>query len=286
MYNKDEQVVRELNNTVTWYIPMGLRDWFVRRGVYNVIELDWWQEIHHKERQDIVIAAVPCMVSFIVVSCLQLNILYVLVRLQWSYNLLFVVSPAHTALERPLRSLRHQPLALVLLCRQVATAQLLALSLLGDTGYSQDLFKAIGEKYLPITVAALPVGGYEPQWYMRHMHMSPDDALAAHFALSQPRLTIGVRWGTFMLSNELYLDPPRRLVAAAEKLGVANEVQCIGLGKTVEIPEGEELEEDLDEEEMRARGAQGRRDTYEIERIVIELNAEGEALGWSTTESA
>ncbi|RUP06138.1 beta-lactamase superfamily domain-containing protein [Jimgerdemannia flammicorona] len=57
----DEQVVRELNNTVTWYIPMGLRDWFVRRGVYNVIELDWWQEIHHKERQDIVIAAVPCM---------------------------------------------------------------------------------------------------------------------------------------------------------------------------------------------------------------------------------
>jgi N-acyl-phosphatidylethanolamine-hydrolysing phospholipase D len=32
----DEKVVRELNNTVTWYIPLGLRDWFVRRGVVNV----------------------------------------------------------------------------------------------------------------------------------------------------------------------------------------------------------------------------------------------------------
>lgn len=47
---------------MTWYIPLGLREWFLKRGVDNVIELDWWQEIHHKDRPDILIACVPTMV--------------------------------------------------------------------------------------------------------------------------------------------------------------------------------------------------------------------------------
>lgn len=53
----------QFGNDVTWYIPLGLREWFVKRGVENVIELDWWQEIHHKGRPDILIACVPSMVS-------------------------------------------------------------------------------------------------------------------------------------------------------------------------------------------------------------------------------
>lgn len=53
----------QLGNDVTWYIPLGLREWFVERGIENVIELDWWQEIHHKGRPDILIACVPSMVS-------------------------------------------------------------------------------------------------------------------------------------------------------------------------------------------------------------------------------
>lgn len=60
----DENVVKGLGNKVTWYIPLGLREWFVKRGVDNVIELDWWQEIHHKDRPDILIACVPAMVSW------------------------------------------------------------------------------------------------------------------------------------------------------------------------------------------------------------------------------
>lgn len=59
----DERVVIQLGNDVTWYIPLGLREWFVERGIENVIELDWWQEIHHKGRPDILIACVPSMVT-------------------------------------------------------------------------------------------------------------------------------------------------------------------------------------------------------------------------------
>ncbi|KAI7900696.1 beta-lactamase superfamily domain-containing protein [Cokeromyces recurvatus] len=57
----DENVVLKLGNDVTWYVPLGLRKWFVNRGIENVIELDWWQEIQYKDRSDILIACVPAM---------------------------------------------------------------------------------------------------------------------------------------------------------------------------------------------------------------------------------
>ncbi|RUS22194.1 beta-lactamase superfamily domain-containing protein [Endogone sp. FLAS-F59071] len=238
----DEQVVHQLNNKVTWYIPMGLRDWFVRRGVYNVIELDWWQEIHHKERPDIVIAAVPCMHS--------------------------------SGRAAPYDSNRS------LWCGFVVKSQQHSFFHCGTGGYSPDLYKAIGEKYMPITVAALPIGGYEPQWYMRHVHMSPDDALAAHFALGRPRLTVGVHWGTFMLSLERYTDPPRRFTAAAEKLSVRDEVQCVGLGMTIIVPEGRvgrevELELEAGEDEYEAGGAS---EPFETETIELEMDGEEEGF--------
>lgn len=64
----------QLGNDVTWYIPLGLREWFVERGIENVIELDWWQEIHHKGRPDILIACVPSMVRSRMMASLRLII--------------------------------------------------------------------------------------------------------------------------------------------------------------------------------------------------------------------
>lgn len=58
----DESAVKKLGNSVVWYIPLGLKNWFVKRGVTNVIELDWWQEVYHKNTE-IMIACVPAMVK-------------------------------------------------------------------------------------------------------------------------------------------------------------------------------------------------------------------------------
>lgn len=66
----DEDTVNRLGNKVTWYIPLGLREWFIKRGIDNVIELDWWQEIHHKDRPDILVACVPSMVNILIVTCI------------------------------------------------------------------------------------------------------------------------------------------------------------------------------------------------------------------------
>lgn len=65
LFYADESAVHKLGNSVVWYIPLGLKNWFLKRGVSNVIELDWWQEVVHQSRPDIMIACVPAMVNII-----------------------------------------------------------------------------------------------------------------------------------------------------------------------------------------------------------------------------
>jgi N-acyl-phosphatidylethanolamine-hydrolysing phospholipase D len=77
----------------------------------------------------------------------------------------------------------------------------------GDTGYCPELFKAIGTLYAPFKLAAIPIGSFMPTYLMQHLHMGPEDAIKAHIDLGCPRLSIGIHWGTFMMSDEHYLAP-------------------------------------------------------------------------------
>lgn len=81
----------------------------------------------------------------------------------------------------------------------------------GDTGYSDELFSVIGKLYAPFSLAAFPIGSYEPRKLMKHVHMGPREAVKAHNDLCRPTLSVGIHWGTFMMSDEHYLDPPKKL---------------------------------------------------------------------------
>lgn len=49
----------------------------------------------------------------------------------------------------------------------------------GDSGYCS-VFKEIGEKYGPFDLAAIPVGAYEPRWFMKPQHVNPAEAVQMH----------------------------------------------------------------------------------------------------------
>lgn len=70
----------------------------------------------------------------------------------------------------------------------------------GDTGYSGH-FRDIKSRLGAPDLALLPIGAYEPRWFMKHHHMNPKEAVKAHIDLGATR-TIGMHFGTFQLTDE------------------------------------------------------------------------------------
>lgn len=80
----------------------------------------------------------------------------------------------------------------------------------GDTGYSAELFRQIGDKYGPFTMAAIPIGAYQPNWFMKYDHVHPGEAVEIHKDIRSGK-SLGIHWGTFKLTTENYLEPPSLL---------------------------------------------------------------------------
>ena len=91
----------------------------------------------------------------------------------------------------------------------------------GDFGYSQDLAD-IGRRFGRIDLAALPIGAYEPRWFMKVMHVNPEESVRAYKDLNA-RYAVAMHWGTFKLTDELLDEPPRKLAEALAREGIAPE---------------------------------------------------------------
>jgi L-ascorbate metabolism protein UlaG (beta-lactamase superfamily) len=91
----------------------------------------------------------------------------------------------------------------------------------GDSGYSPH-FKEVAKRYPTIDVALLPIGAYEPRWFMRPMHMNPAEAVRAHLDLAA-RVSIGMHFGTFALTDEGIDDPTLALDDERKRHGVSDE---------------------------------------------------------------
>ncbi|MGM0558663.1 MAG: MBL fold metallo-hydrolase [Myxococcota bacterium] len=79
----------------------------------------------------------------------------------------------------------------------------------GDTGFG-DHFAEIREQFGPVELAILPIGAYQPRWFMSPVHIDPAEAVRAHELLGARR-SFGIHWGTFPMADDGVLDPVRDL---------------------------------------------------------------------------
>jgi L-ascorbate metabolism protein UlaG (beta-lactamase superfamily) len=88
----------------------------------------------------------------------------------------------------------------------------------GDTGYSP-LFAEIGRRFGGFDLAAIPVGGYQPRWFMKGQHVDPAEAVQVFLDVGA-REAVGVHWGTFELTDEPLDAPIGELPRALDAAGV------------------------------------------------------------------
>ena len=180
-------------------VPLGLQKWFHQRGLRRVVELDWWQS---HTLAGVEIFLVPAQHW----SARGLND-----RMKTLWGGFAVFAPD---------------------CQ---------LFFAGDTGYSRD-FTRIRERFADrqadggFDVALLPIGAYEPRWFMKEQHVNVEEALKIHADLAAKR-SLAVHWGTFELTDEALDEPPRQLALQRAALGLAEDAFfMLPIGGTRRLP--------------------------------------------------
>uniref|UniRef100_UPI00398F19DA N-acyl-phosphatidylethanolamine-hydrolyzing phospholipase D isoform X2 n=1 Tax=Pristiophorus japonicus TaxID=55135 RepID=UPI00398F19DA len=181
-YNTVLSLNERFGGDLRWFVPLGLLDWMQKCGCENVIELDWWEE--------------NCVPGHDEVT--------------------FVFTPVQHWSKRTVTDDNK-----VLWGSWCVVGPWNRFFFAGDTGYCV-AFEQIGKRYGPFDLAAIPIGAYEPRWFMKYNHVNPEEAVRIHIDV-QAKQSVGIHWGTFALANEYYLEPRRKLEEARERYGLKPE---------------------------------------------------------------
>lgn len=193
---------QNMGHPIAFLVPLGLKSLLEQWGIAGVQELDWWQEA-------------PLGNTRFQLTPVQ----------HWSARGLFD---------------RNQ----TLWGGWAVFAPDLHWFFAGDTGYSPD-FAAIRARFASaqtpglgggFDLALIPIGAFEPRWFMQRQHVNPAEAVRIHQDLGAQR-SMGVHWGTFALTNEPLDQPPRDLKTARDAAGLAPEAFfMLAVGETRVLP--------------------------------------------------
>jgi len=121
---------------------------------------------------------------------------------------------------------------LTLWCGHVLRTPLGNIYFAGDSGYAP-LFSDIGRHLGPMRLSLLPIGAYQPRWFMAPIHMNPEEAVRAHIDV-RSELSVGTHWGTFQLTDEPLAEPPIALRhALARRHLPATQFRTLRIGETI-----------------------------------------------------
>ena len=104
----------------------------------------------------------------------------------------------------------------------------------GDSAYAS-FFRDVRQRLGPIDVALLPIGAYEPRWFMHSVHMNPAEAVQAHMDLGAAE-SIGMHFGTFPMTSEGIDEPVRALEEACRVRNIPqSRFWTLGFGESVRL---------------------------------------------------
>ncbi|MCM3136383.1 MBL fold metallo-hydrolase [Paenibacillus polysaccharolyticus] len=210
-------------------VPDGLKRKMIRKGFHRCQEMKWWD---HMVLGGVKITFVPAQ--------------------HWTRRTLFDTNTSHwggyvlesnhvartseesaAAKEMPDHSASANSESQKARDDKQATGYPPVLYFVGDTGYFKE-FKTIGERF-DIGVTLMPIGAYDPEWFMTSQHVTPEEALQG-FVETGSQLMVPMHYGTFKLADDTPKEALDRLEAERERLGIAEErIRVLGHGETLRI---------------------------------------------------
>ena len=104
----------------------------------------------------------------------------------------------------------------------------------GDTAYAP-FFGEVRQRLGRVDLALLPIGAYEPRWFMQAVHMNPAEAVQAHLDLGAIE-SLGMHFGTFQLTSEGIDEPLRALEDARRERNIsASRFRTLGFGESTRV---------------------------------------------------
>lgn len=182
----------------TLVVPVGLKRKMLRKGFHNCMEMEWWQEI---KLGKIKLTFVPTQ--------------HWTRRTPWDTNTShwggYILEPAESEKQRFSPNLYFA----------------------GDSGYFPG-FKEIGSRY-KIDIALMPIGAYEPEWFMTSQHVNPEEAIQAFLDVGAETM-IPMHYGTFRLADDTAREALDRMESARVKHGISeNRIRTLSYGETLVV---------------------------------------------------
>lgn len=192
----DVPTLRRLPKDLWVGVPLGLGDKLRSLGFLDVHELDWWQSLSLGKQ-----GPGHLRISFVPARHWSRRGLFDINQSLWGG---WVVEGAgHTAYHA------------------------------GDSAY-YEVFGEIGRRFPGIGIAMMPVGAYEPGWFMEHHHMTPEQAGQAFVELGA-RFFVPMHWGTFQLTDESLCEPAERTRAWFDTHRPEGELCQLAVGESLEL---------------------------------------------------
>ena len=208
----------QASGSTMFLVPLGNKPWMENVGITNVIELDWWDSVtltRNKDGKPARAAPGQAGVEFYLTPVQHWSARGMGDRSKTLWGGWSVFGPDF-----------HWYFG-------------------GDNGYSRDFtdtFNRFPGMRLPgnpsklFDLALIPIGAYEPRWFMKEQHVNPLEAVQTHIDLGAVK-SIGIHWGTFNLTDEALDQPPIDLIAARKTLGVsAVDFLLLKIGETWKTP--------------------------------------------------
>lgn len=185
----DFPTLKKLKGNPHYFVPIGLKSLFIKRGYKNVREMSWWESIEYK---GIEIHFVPAQ--------------------HWTRRLLFDMNTSHWG-------------------GWIFQTKNDTFYFVGDTGYFTG-FQEIAERFT-IDVVFMPIGAYEPEWFMAVSHISPEDSVKAFIELKAKQF-VPMHYGAYRLADDTGPEALERLLKEWEKRQLPQEqLKVLAIGETV-----------------------------------------------------